>query len=222
MHFIVLRVKAPAVVKPLRQLWVAHICPLVLIFRLQTAMQETASCMHVHLKPWHLALSRLTSQSAAHSHPPSAAAPRAGSAFRCSMNGVRIDLAPGASIGVDYWRRDSVLTTGCFLTHMHADHTVGLADSWTGPPLFCSHDTLALLREKWPRVAERARALEVGETAQLQLQCRGGGVLHVQVTPLDACHCLVRSREASRVRNSCCCTPATCACTRTGGSDVPV
>lgn len=116
------------------------------------------------------------------------------------MNGVRIDLAPGASIAVDYWRRDSMHTAGCFLTHMHADHTAGLGNSWTGPPLFCSHDTRALLREKWPRVAERARALEVGEAAQLQLQCRGGGVLHMQVTPLDACHCLVRLRQASRVQ----------------------
>ncbi len=114
-----------------------------------------------------------------------------------AMNGVCIGLGARASIAVDFWRRrGSEDVVACFLTHLHADHTAGLSDGWSGAPLFCSPDTRALMRERWPALAGRARALEVGETAALQLRCRNGGGLRLRVTPLDACHCLVRARRA--------------------------
>lgn len=113
------------------------------------------------------------------------------------MNGTCIQLTANASIAVDYWRRDSAGVVACFLTHMHADHTAGLSNSWHGAPLYCSHDTRALMQDQWPAVAERAHALEVGEATSLQLRCRDGSVFHMQVTPLDACHCLVGATQPS-------------------------
>ena len=111
------------------------------------------------------------------------------------MSGTHIDLAPGVSIAVDYWRRSSGLFAAYFLTHMHGDHTAGLSNTWTRRPVFCSPDTLTLLREQWPCVAARARALAVGETARLSLLCPNGSTFSVNVTPLDACHCPVRLQE---------------------------
>ena len=113
------------------------------------------------------------------------------------MNGTCIQLTTNASIAVDYWRRDSAGVVACFLTHMHADHTAGLSNNWHGAPLYCSHDTRALMQDQWPAMAERACALEVGEATSLQLRCQDGSVFHMQVTPLDACHCLVGATHPS-------------------------
>lgn len=58
----------------------------------------------------------------------------------------------------------------------------------------CSRDTCWVpMQAKWPGMKAPVRTLEVGETTVLQLQPSDGGEpVAVGVTPLDACHCLVR------------------------------
>lgn len=49
------------------------------------------------------------------------------------------------------------------------------------------------MQAKWPGLRAPVVALDVGETTVLQLQPAGcGGAVAVGVTPLDACHCMVR------------------------------
>ena len=49
-------------------------------------------------------------------------------------------------------------------------------------------------QDKWPALSAKVVALPVGETTMLRLvpPCSGGAVVAISVTPLDACHCLVR------------------------------
>ncbi|XP_025900006.1 5' exonuclease Apollo [Nothoprocta perdicaria] len=96
------------------------------------------------------------------------------------MNGTVI---PGTPIAVDFW---SVRRAGgarlFFLSHLHADHTVGLSSTWSRP-VFCSPLTARLLRRRLQVPARWIRPLEVGQSHVL-----GDGDT-VTVTLLDSNHC---------------------------------
>lgn len=61
------------------------------------------------------------------------------------MNGV---LIPHTPIAVDFWSlRRAGSARLFFLSHMHADHTVGLSSTWARP-LYCSPVTAVLLHRR--------------------------------------------------------------------------
>eukprot|EP00051_Salpingoeca_urceolata_P006781 m.89781 g.89781 ORF g.89781 m.89781 type:complete len:496 (+) comp14984_c0_seq4:73-1560(+) len=75
-----------------------------------------------------------------------------------------------------------------FLTHLHADHTVGLTPSWSRGPIYCSALTKAMLLHKFHyEHPELVHVLEVGEATLVPLDevCNET----MTVTVVDANHC---------------------------------
>ncbi|XP_033925652.1 5' exonuclease Apollo [Melopsittacus undulatus] len=89
----------------------------------------------------------------------------------------------GTPIAVDLWRvRRAAGARLFFLSHLHADHTVGLGSTWDRP-LYCSPCTARLLPRRLQVPTRWIRPLEVGESHVL------GEEVTVTVTLLDANHC---------------------------------
>ncbi|XP_057954625.1 uncharacterized protein LOC131148737 isoform X2 [Malania oleifera] len=91
-------------------------------------------------------------------------------------------------IAVDRW------AAGCqayFLTHLHADHTVGLSSSWARGLLFCSRITAKLFPFKFPKFRlSLLRILDVGSWNSLSLRSpSSASETTVQVMAIDAHHC---------------------------------
>ncbi|KAM7053873.1 5' exonuclease Apollo isoform 1-T1 [Molossus nigricans] len=100
------------------------------------------------------------------------------------MNGV---LIPHTPIAVDFWSlRRAGSARLFFLSHMHADHTVGLSSTWARP-LYCSPITAFLLHRRLQVSKQWIRALEVGESHVLPLDEIGRETM--TVTLIDANHC---------------------------------
>ena len=73
-----------------------------------------------------------------------------------------------------------------FLSHTHADHTVGLRDGWKGGTVFCSEITKRLIELQFQDVSEHLIALPMNESVLFGVDEDGK---HVNVTLLDANHC---------------------------------
>ena len=73
-----------------------------------------------------------------------------------------------------------------FLSHAHADHTVGLRDGWKGGTVFCSEITKRLIELQFQDVSEHLIALPMNESVLFGVDEDGK---HVNVTLLDANHC---------------------------------
>jgi DNA cross-link repair 1B protein len=80
-----------------------------------------------------------------------------------------------------------------FLTHLHQDHTRGLAAAggWRHGPLYCSPVTARLLPTRFPGVdASLLRPIAPGESASLSLSCPvSGRLVSLHVTAIPALHC---------------------------------
>ncbi|XP_017676847.1 PREDICTED: 5' exonuclease Apollo [Lepidothrix coronata] len=86
----------------------------------------------------------------------------------------------GTPIAVDFWSlRRAAGARLFFLSHMHADHTVGLSSTWSRP-LYCSPITARLLHSRLRVPTCWIRPLEVGQSHVLD---------EVTVTLLDSNHC---------------------------------
>ncbi|XP_027515789.1 5' exonuclease Apollo [Corapipo altera] len=86
----------------------------------------------------------------------------------------------GTPIAVDFWSlRRAAGARLFFLSHMHADHTVGLSSTWRRP-LYCSPITARLLHSRLRVPTCWIRPLEVGQSHVLD---------EVTVTLLDSNHC---------------------------------
>ncbi|GJW90908.1 5' exonuclease Apollo [Tanacetum coccineum] len=91
-------------------------------------------------------------------------------------------------ISVDQWSSGSQIY---FLTHLHADHTVGLSSRWNRGPLYCSRITARLFHPKFPGFdLSLLRVLEIGRWYSLSLVSPTTGLeTKVQVMAIDANHC---------------------------------
>ncbi|KAK1437921.1 hypothetical protein QVD17_03721 [Tagetes erecta] len=84
-------------------------------------------------------------------------------------------------ISVDRWSEGSQLY---FLTHLHADHTVGLSPRWKKGPVYCSHISARLFHHKFPGFdTSLIRTLQIGQWHSLSLQTK------VEVMAIEANHC---------------------------------
>lgn len=93
----------------------------------------------------------------------------------------------GTPIAVDFWsaRHCPPSVHLFFLTHMHADHIMGLTPSWNRP-IYCTPITKKLLLHKFQfTVEDIVHELEVGESHVIR--CDNDDT--VTVTPIDANHC---------------------------------
>lgn len=103
---------------------------------------------------------------------------------------VNSDRIPHTNVVIDHFRskvdgnkdEDWVY----FLSHAHADHTVGLRDGWNGGTVFCSEITKRLIELQFRNVGERFIALPMNESVPFGVDEDGK---HVNVTLLDANHC---------------------------------
>ena len=101
------------------------------------------------------------------------------------MNGAVIE---GTPISVDFWRvRRCPNTRLFFLSHLHADHTVGLTSSWTGHKIYCSEVTKTLLIAKMGISEDLVVGIPTGES--LVLNADECGSQTITVTLIDAQHC---------------------------------
>lgn len=92
-------------------------------------------------------------------------------------------------ISVDRWSEGSQFY---FLTHLHADHTVGLSPRWKKGPLYCSHLSARLFHHKFPGFdTSLIRALQIGQWHSLSLlsSSHGSQTKVVQVMAIEANHC---------------------------------
>ncbi|KAI3812205.1 hypothetical protein L1987_16912 [Smallanthus sonchifolius] len=91
-------------------------------------------------------------------------------------------------ISVDRWAEGSQVY---FLTHLHADHTVGLSPRWKKGPVFCSHISARLFHHKFPGFdTSLIRTLEIGQWYSLSLvSLSTGSQTKVEVMAIDANHC---------------------------------
>ncbi|XP_052208602.1 uncharacterized protein LOC127812256 isoform X2 [Diospyros lotus] len=91
-------------------------------------------------------------------------------------------------VSVDQWSGGS---QAYFLTHLHADHTVGLSPTWKQGPLFCSRTTAKLFPVKFPGFnLSLLRVLEIGHWHSLSLASPStGSDTTLQVMAIDADHC---------------------------------
>ncbi|XP_051135264.1 uncharacterized protein LOC127254281 [Andrographis paniculata] len=91
-------------------------------------------------------------------------------------------------ISVDKWSSGS---QAYFLTHLHADHTVGLSSAWKHGLLFCSRLTSRLFPCKFPDFdLSLLRVLRVGSWHSITLTTPSSGApTQVYVKPIDAHHC---------------------------------
>jgi len=80
-----------------------------------------------------------------------------------------------------------------FLTHLHQDHTRGLASAggWRHGPLYCSPTTARLLPARFPGIdASLLRPLSPGASASLSLSSDSSDrPLSLRVTAIPALHC---------------------------------
>ncbi|XP_026115305.1 5' exonuclease Apollo-like [Carassius auratus] len=101
------------------------------------------------------------------------------------MNG---KVLPDTPIAVDCWQlRKCHHVRLFFLSHMHADHTIGLSSTWSHRPIYCSPLTAKLLQLKLKVKEKWIRPLEIGEAHMLLLDDLGKERL--TVTLIDANHC---------------------------------
>ncbi|KAL8267324.1 hypothetical protein R6Q59_004668 [Mikania micrantha] len=91
-------------------------------------------------------------------------------------------------ISVDRWGKGSQVY---FLTHLHADHTVGLSPRWNKGPVFCSHISARLFHHKFPGFdTSLIRTLEIGQWYSLSLvSLSTGSQTKVEVMSIEANHC---------------------------------
>ncbi|PWA37577.1 DNA repair metallo-beta-lactamase family protein [Artemisia annua] len=91
-------------------------------------------------------------------------------------------------ISVDQWSSGSQIY---FLTHLHADHTVGLSPRWNKGPVYCSRITARLFHPKFPGFdLSLLRVIEIGRWYSLSLVLPSTGMeTKVQVMAIDANHC---------------------------------
>ncbi|KAI0234710.1 5' exonuclease Apollo [Lamellibrachia satsuma] len=99
------------------------------------------------------------------------------------MNG---HLIPNTPIAVDFWKIRETKPRIFFLTHMHADHTVGLTSTWRYP-IYCSPVSKRLLLHKFSIDARFIHALEENESHIVPLDERGQETM--TVTVINANHC---------------------------------
>ncbi|XP_022783826.1 5' exonuclease Apollo-like [Stylophora pistillata] len=101
------------------------------------------------------------------------------------MNGAVI---PDTPIAVDFWRlRQCAHSSIFFLSHMHADHTVGLTSSWNTHPIYCSELTKKLVTAKIGVNSELVIGLPLDEPFVINLDEQGQETM--SVTLIDANHC---------------------------------
>jgi Cft2 family RNA processing exonuclease len=113
------------------------------------------------------------------------------------MEGSLIRCAPNSYFGVDYWTLcPSKPVVAYFLTHFHMDHTKGLRPTWNLGPLYCSYETSRLLQDRWPDFEGYIQVVEAG--VPVVVQTSPGH--EMQVTPLNAEHCLVNARSLMTVQ----------------------
>ncbi|XP_078806823.1 5' exonuclease Apollo isoform X2 [Oryzias latipes] len=97
-------------------------------------------------------------------------------------------IIPHTPLAVDFWHvRKCPSARLFFLSHMHADHTVGLTSTWSGRPIYCSPVTAKLLHLKLKVKEQWIHPLEIGEQNLLPLDDIGKETL--TVTLIDANHC---------------------------------
>ena len=103
---------------------------------------------------------------------------------------VNSDRIPHTTIVIDHFRSKVDGNTDedwvYFLSHAHADHTVGLRDGWNGGTIFCSEITKRLIELEFRDISEHLIALPMNESVLFGVDEDGE---HVNVTLLDANHC---------------------------------
>ena len=101
------------------------------------------------------------------------------------MNGAVISNTP---IAVDFWRlRHCQHSRIFFLSHMHADHTVGLTSSWNTYKIYCSEVTRKLVIAKLGVNSDLVVGLPLDECVVINLDEAGKETM--TVTLIDANHC---------------------------------
>ena len=101
------------------------------------------------------------------------------------MNGAVISNTP---IAVDFWRlRHCQHSRIYFLSHMHADHTVGLTSSWNTYKIYCSEVTRKLVTAKLKVNSDHVVGLPLDECVVINLDEAGKETM--TVTLVDANHC---------------------------------
>lgn len=101
------------------------------------------------------------------------------------MNGAVISNTP---IAVDFWRlRHCQHSRIFFLSHMHADHTVGLTSSWNAYKIYCSEVTRRLVIAKLGVNGDLVVGLPLDECVVINLDEAGKETM--TVTLVDANHC---------------------------------
>lgn len=93
-------------------------------------------------------------------------------------------ILPGFFICVDAFRYGAV--EGCkayFLSHFHSDHYIGLTSSWCHGPIYCSHVTANLVRQRLRVDPKWVVDLEFDDKTEVP------GTGGVEVTMIPANHC---------------------------------
>ena len=104
-------------------------------------------------------------------------------------NGSLLTLG-GVAVAVDSWRTQAA---AYLLTHLRTDHTEGLSKIWSRGPIVCSVGAGAVLLSTTLELGPFVPALPSDETVIVLL---GRDFVHLQVTLLQAHHCLVGCRDA--------------------------
>lgn len=103
------------------------------------------------------------------------------------MNGAIIAHTP---IAVDFWNARETAANNCrlfFLTHAHADHTVGLTSSWKNHKIYCSELTKKIILHKFGICEELVVGLPVDQPVVIAMDEVGRE--NLTVTLIDANHC---------------------------------
>ncbi|XP_031573780.1 5' exonuclease Apollo-like [Actinia tenebrosa] len=103
------------------------------------------------------------------------------------MNGAIIPHTPNA---VDFWNARETAAKNCrlfFLTHAHADHTVGLSSSWKNHKIYCSELTKRIILHKFGICKELVVGLPVDQPIVIAMD--EVGKENLTVTLIDANHC---------------------------------
>ncbi len=87
---------------------------------------------------------------------------------------------PGTSFLVDGFEYCSPRCSHYFLTHCHADHTIGLRHGWDAGTLYCSPVSARLLAVRYGLTPPRVAVLHTGKRTIID---------GIAVTALDANHC---------------------------------
>lgn len=103
------------------------------------------------------------------------------------MNGA---IIPHTPIAVDFWNARETAANNCrlfFLTHAHADHTVGLTSSWKNYKIYCSEITKKIILHKFGISEELVVGLPVDQPVVIAMD--DVGKENLTVTLIDANHC---------------------------------